>query len=101
MRWRGSTMRKKRVLVVCGTGIATSTVVTEKIAAALREHGIAADLIQCKVTEVPSYLEGTDLIVATTVVTGTQGVPVIPAVSLLTGIGERDVIKKIIEALSS
>ena len=94
-------MRKKRVLVVCGTGIATSTVVAEKVAAALRDHGIEADLVQCKVAEVPNYVDDADLIVATTVVTNTRGVPVVPAVSLLTGIGEQDVINKIVDVLSA
>ena len=97
----GRVMRKKRVLVVCGTGIATSTVVAEKVANALRSHGIDAELIQCKVTEVPNYLSDTDLIVATTVVGDTRGVPVVPAVSLLTGVGEQQVIDKIVQALSA
>lgn len=94
-------MRKKRVLVVCGTGIATSTVVTEKIDAALRERGIQADLVQCKVTEVPAYAAEADLIVATTPVSGVQGIPVIQAVPLLTGIGEQQVLERIVAALAA
>lgn len=94
-------LARKRVLVVCGTGIATSTVVTQKIAAKLREQGIEADLIQCKVTEVPGYAEGADLIVATTPVADSRGVPVIQAIALLTGIGEQEVLDRIVQALSS
>lgn len=36
--------RKKRILIVCGTAIATSTVVAYKVEEFLKKHGIAADI---------------------------------------------------------
>lgn len=53
---------KKRILVACGTGIATSTVVTLKLQEALKKAGIDADVQQCKVSEIASKT-GVDLIV--------------------------------------
>jgi len=91
-------MAKKKVLVACGTGIATSTVVTIKIQEALKANNIAADVIQCKVSELPMKVDGADLIVTTTTYDHKQ-IPVIRALSFLTGIGMENDIKKIVEIL--
>jgi PTS system galactitol-specific IIB component len=89
---------KKKVLVACGTGIATSTVVTIKIQEALQKNNIDADVIQCKVAEIPSKIDGADLIVTTTVYENSK-VPVIRGLSFLTGIGMEKDLQKIVETL--
>lgn len=43
----------KRILVACGNGIATSTVVATKIRNYLTENGIDAETTQTKLMEVP------------------------------------------------
>lgn len=91
----------KRILVACGTAIATSTVVARAIEEALDERGIQVVTRQCKATEVPSLVEGMDLVVTTTPVPGNLGVPVIQTLAFLTGIGKEAVIEQIIEALGS
>ena len=93
-------MAKKKVLVACGTGIATSTVVTIKIKEALEANNIDADVIQCKVSEIPMKLDGADLIVTTTVYENSK-IPVIRGLSFLTGIGMENDLKKIVEALKA
>ncbi|NPV69222.1 MAG: PTS sugar transporter subunit IIB [Firmicutes bacterium] len=90
----------KRILVACGTGIATSTMVADKVAEACRSAGIQADITQCKAIEVPSYAgQGVDLIVTTTPVSPKTKVPVVNALPYLTGIGADEVSKQIIEKL--
>jgi PTS system galactitol-specific IIB component len=89
---------KKKVLVACGTGIATSTVVTIKIQEALKKNNIDADVIQCKVSEIPSKIDGADLIVTTTVYESSK-VPVIRGLSFLTGIGMEKDLEKIVDTL--
>ncbi len=92
-------MEKKRVLVACGTAVATSTVVARKLEDELRRRGIEIITTQCKAAEVPSRVHDHDLVVTTTFVSGTGEVPVIHSVSFLTGIGlERD-IDRIVEIL--
>ena len=91
-------MAKKKVLVACGTGIATSTVVTIKIQEALKANNIDADVIQCKVAEIPMKIDGADLVVTTTVYENNK-VPVIRAISFLTGIGMEKDIQKIVDVL--
>ncbi len=90
---------KKRILVACGTAIATSTVVARKIEEELAKRDIDIMTTQCKASEVPSKAEGHDLIVTTTFVSGTGDIPVIHTVSFLTGMGIEQDIEKIVEHL--
>lgn len=89
----------KKVIVACGTGIATSTVVCVKIKEALAANNVQAEIVQCKVNEIPSKIDGADLVVTTTSYSN-DTVPVIRALSFLTGIGEEADLKKIVEILS-
>jgi PTS system galactitol-specific IIB component len=91
-------MATKKVLVACGTGIATSTVVTIKIQEALKANNIDAEVVQCKVAELPMKVDGADLIVTTTEYSNNK-IPVIRGLSFLTGIGMEKDIQKIIEVL--
>ncbi len=92
---------KKKILVACGTAIATSTVVARKIEEELGKRGIDVETTQCKAAEVPSKVAGHDLVVTTTFVSGTGTVPVIHSVSFLTGVGVEDDIARIVDYLNS
>ncbi len=91
--------RPKRILVACGTAIATSTVVAKGIEEALKERGIKITTRQCKASEVKSLVSDADLVVTTTPVPSDLGVPVIQTLAFLTGIGREAVIEEIIEKL--
>ena len=92
-------MRKRRILVVCGAGVATSTVVVKKLEQKLGERGIDVQVDQCKATEVAFKAAAYDLIVTTTLLGDVEGTPVVQTVSFLTGVGiERD-IARIVELL--
>lgn len=88
----------KKVLVACGTGVATSTVVKVKIQEALKANGIDAEVEQCKVAEIDSKLSGADLVVTTTSYTSDK-IQVLRALSFLTGVGMDADIKKIVDIL--
>ncbi|MCR4265555.1 PTS sugar transporter subunit IIB [Nitratireductor sp. ZSWI3] len=90
---------KKRVLFACGTGIATSTVVSNAVVEAMKERGISIDARQCKATEVRSEMGGMDLIVSTTQLPSDLPVPSIVTLAFLTGMGKADVLDKIEAAL--
>ena len=90
----------KRILVSCGTAIATSTVVAMAIEEALKDRGINVTIRQCKASEVPSLVQGMDLVVTTTPVPGNLGVPVIQTLAFLTGIGKEEVLEQIVAELS-
>ncbi len=85
----------KRVLIICGTGIATSTVVAIKVREHLLEAGIEAIVDQGKVMDLLNGEVNADLIVATTEVPSSVKVPVVAALPLLIGIGEEKVFEEI------
>ena len=90
----------KRILVACGNGIATSTVVATKIREKCEENGVPVMVNQCKLLEVDSKVDDYDLLVTTGKFTGgTVTIPVITAISLLTGIGEEATLNQIIEQI--
>lgn len=91
-------MNKKHILIACGTGVATSTVVSMRVKEELEKNNIPATVEQCKVAELPSKVNNADLVVTTTSYTNDE-VPVIRALSFLTGVGIEEDVKKIIEIL--
>ncbi|MGY4690719.1 PTS sugar transporter subunit IIB [Salibacterium sp. K-3] len=90
---------KKRVLVACGTGIATSTVVNDAIETMCKNNDIEAEVIQCKISEISGYEDSADLLVTTTVTKKDYPFPVINARSFLTGIGTEETEQEILDAL--
>lgn len=88
--------KKKNILFVCATGIATSTVVAEKTMEFLQNHGLDANYTQTNVASLPEYdFHDADLIVATTNVPYKTEIPVIKALPLITGIGGEKVLEEI------
>ncbi len=77
----------KKILVACGTAIATSTVVARKLEDELKKRGIAVKIDQCKASEVGAKVAGYDLVVSTTEVGDTRGKPLVRTLSFLTGVG--------------
>ena len=92
-------MAVKRILVACGTAIATSTVVALKLKQVLKERGINVIIDQSKAAEAPSKAANYDLIVTTTPIGATGNTPVIRTVSFLSGFGMEKDIEWIIDKL--
>lgn len=92
-------MAKKRILVACGSGIATSTVVANKLKDLLNERGVDAYIQQCKAAEAPSLIEGFDLLVTTTPMDNVKDIPVVRAISFITGMNMEKDVELIIEKL--
>lgn len=92
---------KKRILVACGTGMATSTAAAESLREALEEQGISVDINQCKVSEVKSQVDSfePDVIVTTAKISDDYGIPVFSGQPFLTGIGEEEVVDDIVAAI--
>ena len=53
----------KRIIVACGSGIATSTIISSHLSELLDQHHISYELIQCSLQEIDSYVDDADLIV--------------------------------------
>jgi PTS system galactitol-specific IIB component len=84
-----------KIVVACGTAIATSTHVAIKLKELLQERGIKTHTIQCRVQEVPMLAPDADLVVATAQVPFDIKVPVVDGIQFLTLIFVNDVIYNI------
>ena len=91
----------KKILVACGTAIATSTVVAKKLEEKLRARGIEVRIDQCKASEVGAKATSYDLVVSTTEVDDSCGKPLVRTLSFLTGIGIDADVDKIAKLLST
>ncbi len=90
----------KRVLIACGNGIATSTVVASKVKEYLTNNGVEVTTSQTKLMEVPSKVHDYDLLVTTGQFEGQTGdVPVVKGMPILTGIGAEDTMEEILNYL--
>lgn len=79
----------KKLLIMCGTGVATSTVLTGKMKEWLKEKGLENEvkLYQSKVADEVNKIDDYDVVVTTTVVPDKIKDKVIMGIPLLTGIG--------------
>ncbi|CUH94929.1 hypothetical protein P22_0998 [Propionispora sp. 2/2-37] len=95
-------MAQKRILCACGTGIATSTVVANKVRQLCKDNGIDATVDTCKVTEAAQRAVAikADLIVGSTQVPGdTKGIPIVIGMAFLSGLKLPETKEKILEIL--
>jgi len=110
--------KRYRILVVCGTGIATSTAAENKLQQWFEKKGYAIATAQCIAAETISKASSINphVIVTTTKlkivkvekdgktefnIDGIPGIPAYNGVPLLTGIGEEDLINKIAAAMDA
>ncbi|MCC1498978.1 PTS sugar transporter subunit IIB [Enterococcus hirae] len=79
----------KKLLIMCGTGVATSTVVTGKVKEWLKSKGLENEvkLYQSKVADEIGKIDDYDIVVSTTVVPDNIKDKAIMGLPLLTGIG--------------
>lgn len=90
----------KNVIVACGGGIATSTIIADKVSELLKEANIENSVTQCTLSELYHEVGKADLVVTSMKVDSDLGVPTVLGTPLLTGIGEEETKKKILDILS-
>lgn len=93
-------LAKKRILVACGSAIATSTYIKEKIKEALENHRVSLAISQCKANEVYTMAHNAELIIPTTRIASEHGKPIFQTLAFITGIGKEAVIDQIINTLN-
>ncbi len=89
----------KRILLACGSGVATSTAVLHKVAELLDENGYGGQyqLSQCAIAEAVSKSSDVDLLIATTAKPDGLQCDYLPAISFLTGVGLDQLEQKILD----
>lgn len=93
-------MSKIRVLVACGAGIATSTVVLKRVEELFNKNNIDAQITQIKIAEAASLQDSNDILITTTMLPTEYKIPAIKAMALLTGIGTDKIEKQILDAVA-
>ena len=89
----------KKLLIACGAGIATSTIVVNKVEELVKKHGLDVDIKQIKIAEAASLQHEADLIVSTTMLPTTYSIPAIIATNYITGFGEEELDEEILSHL--
>ncbi|MCW2253974.1 PTS system galactitol-specific IIB component [Providencia alcalifaciens] len=90
----------KKILVACGTGMSTSTMIAQKLQNYLSDEGFSVSTSQCCLSEIPLNCRGVDLIITAMKTDTDYGIPVLNGAALLTGIND-DVLKEKIKTLLS
>lgn len=90
-------MYKVKILVVCGSGVATSMHAAYKLREYFEKEKLPVHIDGAGNNELASRAPSYDIIVSNTMVTDKIEKPVFNAVPLLTGIGEKELVAKIIE----
>jgi PTS system galactitol-specific IIB component len=91
----------KKVLVICGTGVATSTMVASQIKEHCASHDIAVEVRQGKVMDLLGGTPDVDVIVSTTTVPDGVTVPVVSGLPFLTGMGQDSALAEVVGHLTS
>jgi PTS system galactitol-specific IIB component len=91
----------KKILVACGTALATSKVIAKKIEAIASEEGLSCSTVECKADKIPEKIreENPNLLVTTYQIEEKVGIPVINGRSFLTGINFEQTREKLIDLL--
>ncbi|MGB4681032.1 MAG: PTS sugar transporter subunit IIB [Dethiobacteria bacterium] len=92
-------MKRVKILVVCGSGVATSMHAAYKLREYLEKENLNVSIDGCGNNELPYRAESYDIIVSNAQVTVDLGKSVFSAVPLLTGIGEKELVQQIADTV--
>ncbi len=94
--------RKVIILIACGSGIATATMVGEHIRELMNKNNVNAEVRQCGVREIVGNAPEVDVIVTTAKYQGTPvSKPIINALPVLTGMGVDVFDQKLLDAVKN
>ena len=84
----------KRIIIACGSGVATSTVANQKVSAYLDEHGYSGkyQIEQCQVSELAEKGKSADFAIATS--WSKHALPSITRTSIINWCWSRQIIQR-------
>ncbi|WP_372882929.1 PTS galactitol transporter subunit IIB [Psychromonas sp.] len=91
----------KKIIVACGGAVATSTIAAEEIKNLCADNGIESEIIQCRVSDIDSYIDADVVFICTTAkIDRTFGeIPLFRGLPLITGVGAEPLKKKMLAVL--
>ena len=87
--------RPIRVLVACGSGIATSAIAVKEVKEACEKANVPVTVSKCTIMEMVSKAPGVDVIFVTNNYKGTLSIPVMNVTGFITGIGKQKTVEKV------
>lgn len=88
-----------KVVVACGSGVATSQVVADRLRRLLGERGVVAEVVACPVGELAQNLVDADAYVSVVKADDHADVPVFNGVAFLTGQGQQEELDRLAKVL--
>lgn len=88
-----------KVIVTCGSGIATSQMVAKKISKLLDQQGVDADVQAVDVKSLDHYIDSADAFVPVVQTDKEYDVPTFNGVAFLTGMGEDEELARLVDTL--
>ena len=88
-----------KIIVACGSGVATSQTVASKVERLLRDKGIRAEVDAVDIKSLDTFIKGADVYIAITKPKEKFDIPVIDGIAFLTGMGQEEELDKIIKAI--
>lgn len=89
----------KKVIVACGSGVATSQTVASKVNRLLKQNNIDAQVEAVDLKSVDRYLKDACAYIAITKIKKEYPIPVINGIAFLTGMNQEAELKRLIEAI--
>ncbi|SEJ94607.1 PTS system, galactitol-specific IIB component [Propionispira arboris] len=89
----------KKIIVACGGAVATSTVAASAIKDLCKANQIPVEIIQIRMSEIESNLDGVDLIVTTMRIKKDFGKPYVNGMAFLSGINKETTEEQILSYL--
>lgn len=91
---------KKKIVVACNAGVATSATIAHKVGQLLRQRNLEADIEAIEITQLEHSLRGAAMYVCVIKPDKDYGVPMCNGVAFLTGVGMEKELQKIIDVLT-
>jgi len=87
----------KKIIVACGSGVATSQTVASKLNKELEKKNVKADVEAVDMKSLESHIKNADAYVSIVKPDKDYGIPVYDGVSFLTGVGMEQELDKIVD----
>ncbi|MBE9388923.1 PTS sugar transporter subunit IIB [Vagococcus salmoninarum] len=89
----------KKIIVACGSGVATSQTVASKLERLLKEKNINCKIEAVDIKSLKHHVKGADGYVSIVKSKEDFGIPVFNGIAFLTGMGQEEELQKIIDLI--
>lgn len=89
----------KKVIVACGSGVATSQMIADKVNRLLKERNVEAEVLAIDIKSLPEHIESSDAYIAIIQAGKEYSIPTVNGVAFLTGVGQKGELEKLIQIL--